>query len=460
MVLSLSQSLDVIDMTQPEPDGFSYQPAASDTSEYRRSPPAGQRIELDLRGHAGFAQLHRINQLWPELDDAGRRAWLDSREIILPPCPIEDKEVALLPGGAIVLRSPDAILVCDPIEVATFGLAEMRHLRRVLRKRQDVSTLMHTPHGVMLLRRVPKQLPPQAVTVVPNASKLPIRISFSGPIMIQWCHNGAVARPFVAAPDLLALAASVAAAPWVDGAPSPGCRGPVITSERWHAVDAEDRWRLAGDAVAERLSALVDDTVCDELRFDLMTACVDGSESLAARIAKALAVLPSCFAADPDSLPGAPPRVWRPAMDHIRSSLHPRSLLGVDELGDPLAAIRALRGLLEYADVIAIARDGTRLPGGAVALHSDAALFVARQAAPHGRLAVMVPTPQSPVELYALCHEAGLLTGGRVIGVAPCWGYCHRIDPEGSESGNAGWFGMGAGLDEADLIVGDIDFSS
>ena len=51
-----------------------------------------------------------------------------------------------------------------------------------------------------------------------------------------------------------------------------------------------------------------------------------------------------------------------------------------------------------------------------------------------------------------------MVTSGRVIGVAPCWGYCHRMDAEGTETGNAGWFGMGAGLDEIDLIVGDIDF--
>ena len=405
MVLLLAQARVDDDLTETERDALSYQSAASNTMPVHQFRPDDRRTDLDLRCQAGFAQLRQINQVWPELDGADRRAWLESRDIILPPCPIDEQEVALLPGGAIVLRSPDAILVCDPVEIATFGQAEVRHLRRLLRTRQDVSTLMHTPHGVMLLRRVPKQLPPQAVTIVPNPAKLPIRVSFNGPIMIQWGHNGAVARPFVAAPDLLALAASVAAAPWVGDEPSQLRRGPVVASERWHAADAEDRWRLAGSAVAEHLSDLVHDTVDDELRLDLMAACVEGSDSLASRIAKALAVLPSCFAADPDSLPMTPPPVWRPAMDYIRSSVHPRALLGLDQLVDPFAAIRALREVLEHADVMAIDGDGAARFGGAVSLHSDAALFVARQAAPHGRLAVVVPTPQSPVDLYALLSE-------------------------------------------------------
>jgi hypothetical protein len=93
--------------------------------------------------------------------------------------------------------------------------------------------------------------------------------------------------------------------------------------------------------------------------------------------------------------------------------------------------------------------------GGPVALHSDAALFLARKAGPLGRLGVAIPTPVSPLDLYALTHEVALVSQARIIAVAPGWGFCHRIGPDGEESGNAGWFGMGVGLDEVNDLCGD-----
>jgi hypothetical protein len=188
-----------------------------------------------------------------------------------------------------------------------------------------------------------------------------------------------------------------------------------------------------------------------------MEACIEGPESLAARIAKALAVLPTCFAADHDALPGAPPIVWRQAMAHIRNATHPRALLGLDNLIDPLAATRSLRDSLEHAEVMAFDEDGETVLGGPVALHSDAALFLARTAGRLGRLGVAIPTPISPLDLYALTHEVALVSRARIIAVAPAWGFCHRIGLEGEESGNAGWFGMGVGLDEVDELLGNIE---
>jgi hypothetical protein len=191
-----------------------------------------------------------------------------------------------------------------------------------------------------------------------------------------------------------------------------------------------------------------------------MEACAEGPDSLVARVAKALAVLPTCFAADPDALPGAPPVVWRQAMAHIRDAPHPRALLGLDNLIDPLAAIRSLRDSLEHAEVMAFDQDGEIVLGGPVALHSDAALFLARSAGPLGRLGVTIPTPVSPLNLYALTHEVALVSRARIIAVAPGWGFCHRIGPNGKESGNAGWFGMGVGLDEVDDLLGDIELDA
>ncbi len=413
-----------------------------------------QRNSLDLRDHTGFTQLRRMNLLWPELS-ADRRDWLDHTDIMLPPCEVGQTEVVLLPGGAVALRSPTELLVCDPVEAAVFNQAEVRQLRRLLRGRGDVSTLLHIGDGVTLQRRVPKHLPPQAVSVVPNVGKLPFRFGFNGPALIQWGHHGAVARPLVTGSALLALAVSLAAAPRTGGGPGLVRGGQVIVPETWRAVDAEDRCRLVAVSLMEHLSDLVANVVCDDLRFGLMEACVEGPECLAARIARALAVVPTCFAADPEAIPGAPPPVWRQAMEQIREATHPRAMLGLDHLIDPLAATRSLRNSLEHAEVMAFDEAGDAVLGGPVALHSDASLFLARMAGPLGRLGVAIPTPVSPLDLYAMTHEVALVSQARIIAVAPGWGFCHRIGPDGEESGNAGWFGMGVGLDEVNDLCGD-----
>jgi hypothetical protein len=415
---------------------------------------------LDLRKNTGLARLQYMNSLWPELSVTEKRHWLDRTEIMLPPCLVSKPEIALLPGGAVALRNPTETLVCDPVEAAVFNQAEVKQLRRLLRGRADITTLLHVNGGVTLHRRFPKQLPPQAVSIVPNAGKLPFRLGFSGPALIQWGHHGAVARPLIEVSGLLALAVSLGAAPRQGGEPGLVRGGSLIIAEAWRAVEAEDRCRLIGVAVMEHCSDLVADTVCDDLRYGLMEACVEGPDSLAARIAKGLAVLPTCFAADPEAFPGMPPPVWRRAMAQIREAPHPRALLGIDNLVDPLAATRSLRDSLEHAEVVAFDADGDTVLGGPVALHSDAALFLARKAGPLGRLAVAIPTPATPLELYALTHEVALVSQARIIAVAEAWGFCHRIEPDGEEAGNAGWFGMGVGLDEVDDLVGDIDLDA
>jgi hypothetical protein len=116
-----------------------------------------------------------------------------------------------------------------------------------------------------------------------------------------------------------------------------------------------------------------------------------------------------------------------------------------------------LRDSLEHAEVMAFDEDGDTVLGGPVALHSDAALFLARKAGALGRLGVAIPTPLSPLDFYALTHEVALVSRARIIAVAPAWGFCHRVGPDGEETGNAGWFGMGVGLDEVDDLLGDIE---
>lgn len=456
MVVSLSHALDAARPAGALQGAPAYLDAIPETTFQRDNQAAHQRISLDLRDNAGFAQLQCMNLLWPELSATEQRAWLNRIDIMLPPCATGMTEIAVLAGGAVALRSPTEMMVCDPVEAAVFNQAEVKQLRRALRGRADVTSLLHTGDGVILQQRVPKQLPPQAVSIVPHAGKLPFRVGFSGPALVQWGHHGAVARPLVMVSGLLALAVSLGSTPRTGGGPGLVRAGSVIVAETWRARDTADRCRLIGVALMEHLSDLVADTISDDLRYGLMEACVDGPESLAARIAKALAVLPTCFVADPDALPGMPPAVWRLAMAHIREAQHPRALLGLDNLIDPLAMIRSLRDSLEHAEVMAFDAAGDTELGGPDALHSDAALFLARKAGPLGRLGVAIPTPISPLDLYALMHEVALVNQARIIAVAPGWGFCHRIGPDGEEAGNAGWFGMGVGLDEVDDLLGNI----
>ena len=460
MIVSLSHAPGAARPAEAVESAPAFRDAIPDTPFQQGNQTINRRLTLDLRDNAGFAQLRQMNSQWPELSATERRAWLARTDIMLPPYEIGKSEIALLPGGTVGLRSSTELLVCDPVEAVVFNHAEVKQLRRLLRGRGDVTSLLHTNNGIEMHRRVPKQLPPQAVSIVPHTGKLPLRLGFSGPALIQWGHHGAVARPLVEVSGLLALAVSLAAAPRADGKPGLVRGGSMIGARAWQATDAEDRCRLIAIPLMEHISDLVVDTVSDELRCGLMEACIEGPDSLAARIAKALGVLPTCFGMDPDALPGAPPAVWREAMMHVRNAAHPRALLGLDNLIDPLAVMRSLRDSLEQAEVMAFDADGDIVLGGPVALHGDAALFLARTAGPLGRLGVAIPAPISPLDLYSLAHEVALVSRARIIAVAPGWGFCHRIGPNSEESGNAGWFGMGVGLDEVDDLLGDFEFDA
>jgi hypothetical protein len=446
MVMSLSPTLSepqrsglIAGLTRPSRVGSGVTPVDSR--------PLHGPSRLDPEALSGLAQLERISLVWQDLPDRKRRAWLRSREIVLTPATLHEDDIALLPGGAVTVRGPDAILVCDPAEATTFDETEAARLRRVLRGRADVATLLHGADGVVLCSRIPKSLPSQAVTIVPDAAKLPIRISFAGAFLIQWGVRGAVGWPLVEAPAPFALAASIAASPLVSGGQEP------IASETWQAPDVEGRFDLIAPALTGHMASILGDTVCDELRQAIADTCVEGEECLARQIAEGLAMLPACFVADPDALPGAPPGVWRQGIAHIQAHEKPLALLGMDNGLAAIMAMRALRDSMEDAELLAFGEDGAILHGGPVALHSDAALFLARKAGPRGRLGVIVAAPALPVDLYALAYEVAARTGERVTGIAPCWGFCHRIGPEGEEAGNAGWFGMGAGLDEMDALL-------
>jgi hypothetical protein len=260
-----------------------------------------------------------------------------------------------------------------------------------------------------------------------------------------------VAWPLIAAPPSFALAASIAATPLVKIRPGRMGQGSAAAPETWCAEDTEARSRLIVPVLADHAYDVIDDTVDGEFRLALLDACVEGKHSLAWRIAADLAMLPSCFSADPATIPGSPPTGWQQAMVQVRGAANNVALLGLDTVPAPVAAIRTLRETIEDTALFAFDENGDALSDSPVPLHSDAAVFLARQAGEHGRLAVSIPVPAAPVDLYSQAQDLAASTGARVIAVAPCWGFCHRIGLADDEAGNAGWLGMGASLDEVDM---------
>jgi hypothetical protein len=411
-----------------------------------------QAANLELRTSAGYAQPQTISLFRP--DPPRRRTRQEDIEFILRPRQLTTRDIALLPGGAVTIRGPDAILVCDPAEAISFNATEAHRLHRGLAARVDVSTLSHTAKGIVLSARVPKLLPPQAVTIAPDATKSPIRTPFTGPVLIQWGIRGAVAWPLVTAPAAFAVAASIAASPLVRSGSGLINSISAIASDSWYAEDAEARSRLIAPALAEHLN---DTLAASDPRLDLMAAFMEGSDGLVRRIGEMLGMLPSCFLPDPAAIPGAPPAAWRHGIAHIFNAADNLALLGLDRMLAPIATIHALRDLIDDAELLAFDDDGAPLPGSPTPLRSDTAMLLARNIAAHGRLGLAIPTPASPVDLYALAHDAAGVTGSQITAIAPCWGFCHRIDTDGEECGNAGWFGMGAGLDEMDVPLADFE---
>ena len=369
--------------------------------------------------------------------------------VALPVRKIASGDVALLPGGILVMRHPEAILVADPLEAVTLRDIEARQLRRSLSGRLGVATLLHTEDGITLRTQLPDLLPPQSASIVTDASKLPGQAATPGPVVIQWFANGATIWPLVPAPPSLALAASVAAVQVAENAPP-------VAPEFWDAADGETRLHLVAAGLVDYLSELLADDLSDDLRFALADLCVGGSDSLASRLADALAAIPACFLGDPSTSPGEPPLSWNTGVALLRRARGPLALLGLETACEPRRTIAALREAI--ADPTAVIFHETRYGqrGVTASLGSDAALFVARWAGADGRIGVLLEPRCSPLELYALAAGLAQETGGAVIAAAPCWGYCHRVAADGREAGNAAWFGMGAGLDELDLLVSDV----
>jgi hypothetical protein len=404
---------------------------------------------LDLCGAAAMARLRLIATFWPAWPTETRQLWLQRQEIALPPRALCDQDVAILPGGAVTVRGPDGILVCDPAEAVTLAGIEAKELRTALRRRTDAIHLLHGDSGIVRNMRLPVRLPPQAVTIIQDASRLPGHLASAGPVLIQWCSKGAVAWPMVESPLPFALAGSVAAMPVA-------ARGQPLITEHWDGADVEARCRLLGPGIVEHASDILGDEFPDDLKDALIDSCVAGPDGLIRRIAAGLAMLPACFQAEASMPPGGRPMAWRSSIAYIDRTAPPQALLGFENVADPVTALRALRNLLDFPDALVVMEVSDVDDAEPVPLRQDAALFLGRRTHSPAKIGVIVPVPAMPVDLYALASSLADSLGAAVTAVAPCWGFCHRIDADGDEAGNAGWFGMGAGIEEMDVLIGDV----
>ena len=408
--------------------------------------PEWMPIELDLGDPASLALLRRIDLAWPRLPSEQQAHWLQCLRVTLPIRPVSTAGFALLPGGIVVALHPEVVLVGDPLGTVMLRHAEADQLRRELTGRPGVANLMHAEDGVLLEPWLPELSPPQSVTIVPEAGNLPGMAVCAGPAIIQWFAAGATVWPLVPAPPSLVLAASVAAVPV-------GQDAQPVPPEFWDACDSGTRLNLLATGLTDYLGELLPVELSDDLRIALTDLCVSGGDSLAGRLADALAAVPACFLGDAETRPGEPPASWHFGGALLRQAGRPLVLLGLEGCPEPRRAIAVLREAISDTSALVFheTRDGQHRV--TASLDSDAALFVARRAGDGGRIGVLIEPQPAPSELYTLAADIAKEVGGGVLAAAPCWGFCHRVAADGREAGNAAWFGMGAGLDELDSSV-------
>ncbi len=404
---------------------------------------------FDLGRVDSLAVLRRIDAVWSQRPVQAWLRHLQAAHIVLPPRAVGQRDVALLPGGAVVIRDPvQGVLVCDPSAAATFPADAASRMRTRATLQPDTRTLSHGRAGVALRRGLPGRLRPQTVSIVSEASDLAECFDPRGPVLVQWFAGGATAWPLVPAPPLLALAASVSATPV-------GARGAAAPPSVWDASGLEPRARLLSPGITEHVSDVLAAELSDDMRFAFVELLGSGNDCLTTRIAAALAVLPACFRGDPSAHPGEPPTVWQSCLPWLRSKTAPKVLLGVEALGEPRRAVRALRRAMGDSAALVFAATSARQECAPLELASDGAFFLAQRLGARERLGVLLEPPAGVPELYALAAKVAERVGASVTAAAPCWGLCHRVGPAGEEAGNVAWFGMGAGLDELDDVLCD-----
>lgn len=403
--------------------------------------------EIDLGSPASFALLTQLDALWPKLPASTRATYLSDARFTVSVPPPDMSDILLLPGGVVALCRPEGILVPDPLSAVTFTMVETQRLQTALRGRQDAATLTHAPEGVRCQPGLPDRLEPQSATVVAEAGRMPKLKGRPGPVLVQWSLDCAVAWSFGPAPAVIMLAARSAGIRVVEGEIP-------VPAEAWSSAGAAERADLVAVGVAEQVNDLLAGLISDELRCEIIRRCVVGSDCLSARIADVLGALPAPFQPDASRWPGEPPPAWRNSGTILRECDTEFAVFGIDAIIEAHASLAMSRDALAGTGARLFLEAGFNPHSTAVALDSEPADFLVRRAGPRGRIGILVPSAGlGPVELYGIAQKIALGAGVNVTVAAPCWGFLHRVTGSGQEAGNAAWFGMGAGLDELDLIA-------
>jgi hypothetical protein len=413
----------------------------------------------DEAEHVDLAQACRSGLLalldfhWPLLTEAQRAACLQDKHFSVPAPRPYTSGLFLLPGGVLVLATPEGLLVADPVSAVSFTPDEAKVLNTAVRRRRDALTVLHQPDGVVCRTGLPARRAPQCMTIVSGMQKLVKCASISGPGLIHWSSGGAMVWALRAAPPLFTLALRASAIELLpDEAPLP--------AELWDAVGANACANHVTPGLAELVNDLLSGEVGDDLRHDLLQCCIAGDDSLAASIGAALSAVPSSVQADPSRPLGTLPGDWPHGGALLEAAGHGHALFGIEAMSDPMRMIGVLRATFRGTQAVVFLEAGVASRCATVGIEEEAALFVARRAGGEDRIGLILPCDDNaPADLYVLADQLAAEGGATVTVSAPDWGLRHRIGHDGQEAGNAAWFGMGAGLDELD-IFGASDLSS
>ena len=405
--------------------------------------------EIDLGAHDMAMQLARFEAVWTVLPARLRATAIAELRLSVPAPDAHTHGVILLPGGAVALRAGlEGVLVADPHSAAALGRTAAAALRMAVAAAPGTQTLVHLAEGIALRPSLPTALPAQSCSLITDATvlaaALPAAARWTGRAIVQWRDGGAVAWRLVAAPSVLALAASLSAS-----VIEPGAR--PLASGAWQAVGQAARLEQLAPGLFDRVNDLLVDEVNDTLRYALAERAVTGTDCVADRVIEALRLLPGLFGPDHRQDAGAHLlAAWPRAQAALQGQGTDLAMIGIEGgVAGPegLAALRAVldrEGLL-FAERPAAAR--------MVVLGGRAARTAADRLDEGNRFGVLIAPPSDPAALFALAESVSRRTGVRVVAAAPCWNFYHRLDARtDTEAGNAAWFGMGAGLDELEWL--------
>lgn len=422
------------------------------TADSFRRPLAWLPPEIDLTSEDGQKTLSEIDAVWPALSAEARSACLEEVRFTIPLAAPDATEILILPGGVLVMCAPEGYFVADPLSSVTFGPDEAGKLKKAISRSKSAMTLTHQDTGIVAMAGVPVQLATQSTTLLADAARLPKCAGLSGPALIQWGIAGVTLWLMGAAPSAIGLAARAAGRRLEDECTA-------VPEEHWAAEGSAGRRDLLAPGVTEMLGDLFGGEISDEFRYAVISRCLSQG-GLAGQIAEVLGAIPASFQSDHTRLLGALPGSWPAAMAALHEAGPGYAILGLEQIPEPHRLLESGRKLLVDVNARMVFESGSEGLCPPVPVDGDAAMFLARRAGPQGRLGIVINSEGlGPSDLYAIAN--GLAGGsGAIVSVsAPAWGFCHRVTPYQVEAGNAAWFGMGAGLDELEILADMDSFS-